>query len=681
MLRTRRFVFLVLVSLVASIGLAVGPAAGSASVKAHPDAVGSSEAAHSMAAVNPGVPTARPDPKPNSAPVKTFAARPKPTAAITLSVQAPSPTTYGDTVQLTALVNLTQVAAGGTVRFTDGGIQIGSSPISGTGVAQMSTSTLRAGSHSFVATYTVATTAVASGAVSLNVAKRALHLYAAPPRWSRPVGAPNPASYTVMIPSGSEGDLINGDTLATAVSGRPKFTLTAGATSPAGTYPITLSALKSLNYSLVYLTAGYTVYTKDILAGDTAPEVTGKDQNGDSFSLSQLRGRVVLLDFSAVWCGPSNLLAHDVAEVASQLAARGIAFSYLPVLIDGPTPGVPGTQQNALNYYNKYKLPTGTHVLQMTGQAAALNQPLSSLLDSFYGYGAVPSDNFGKGAYPTMAMIDAHGVVREVEIGYGDGVDGLVQKLTAYGPDTGVQVTSAPSNPTTHHDATIEFTTTGDVQAQCSLDGAAFENCSSPYELANLADGAHQVAISIGAEADALVSWTVITLDTTITGGPGGGFIPAYNFVGTGVGFVCWTGGETPYHCESGWGIIDIPGGLQTFHVAAVDQFGNVDDTPATAEYTFQPLPTITLVPDNPNPGPSDAVTWTVTVTDATSGDPVTGSVQFYGPNGGSGDIALDASGTASYVEPAFFVGYSEDVLYTGNATHGAGELQVHVGS
>ena len=50
-------------------------------------------------------------------------------------------------------------------------------------------------------------------------------------------------------------------------------------------------------------------------------------------------------------------------------------------------------------------------------QAAALNQPLSQILDSFYGYGAVPSDNFGNGAYPTMAMIDAHGIVRNVAIG------------------------------------------------------------------------------------------------------------------------------------------------------------------------------------------------------------------------------------------------------------------------
>ncbi len=54
---------------------------------------------------------------------------------------------------------------------------------------------------------------------------------------------------------GNEGDLINGDTLAGAVSGKPTFSTTAGATSPPSVYPMTLSGLKSTNYNLVYRTA------------------------------------------------------------------------------------------------------------------------------------------------------------------------------------------------------------------------------------------------------------------------------------------------------------------------------------------------------------------------------------------------------------------------------------------
>jgi hypothetical protein len=394
--------------------------------------------------------------------------------------------------------------------------------------------------------------------------------------------------------------------------------------------------------------------------------------------LSDLQGRVVLLDYSAVWCGPSNLLAHDIPAIASQLAAMGIAFSYLPVLIDGPTAGVRGNQQDALNYFNHHHLPPGTHVLHLNGENAALNQPLPGLLDSFLGYSAVPSDNFGNGAFPTFALIDAHGVVRNVTLGYGGEIDALVDQISAIGPDTGVQITSAPATVTADHDATIEFTTTGGVPAQCSFDDAPFAPCSSPYVLADLTDGDHHVAITTGAEADAVVAWTVITVDTTITSGPGSGFIPIFTFTGNGSEFRCWSDDEVPYPCESPSGVFDMPGGAHTFHVASVLD-GVADATPATMAFTTQPLPTITLVPDNANPTASDPVMFTVTVTDATTGDPVSGKVQFYGPEGPSLEILLDASGTATFTEPAFFFDYDEYVAYLGDADHGAGSGHAHI--
>jgi thiol-disulfide isomerase/thioredoxin len=510
------------------------------------------------------------------------------------------------------------------------------------------------------------------------VGKRELHLYAAPSRWSRPVGAANP-TFTVAVVPGNEGDLVNGDSLAAAATGKPKFALAAGRTSPPSVYPVTLSGLKSTNYALVYRTLGFTVYTKDIVAGETAPEVTGHDQHGATFSLSSLRGRVVLLDYSAVWCGPSNQLAREMSTIADALARKGIPFSYLPVLIDGPSPNVPGNQTNAFNYDNKYDLPVGTHVLHLDGQPAGLNQPLPGLMDSFYGFSAVATNQDGIGSYPTLAFIDPDGMVRKVSAGY-DGVDALVDELSSIGPDTGVQLTSAPPAVTTKHTASIEFTTTDDAPATCSLDGGAAQPCTSPHELADLSEGDHQVEISIGASAALVIGWRVIALETTITGGPGSGFIPAFEFSGTGVSFLCWTGDEEPYYCESGWQIGQIPGGLQTFHVASVDEFGHVDDTPATQELLFQPLPTISLVPDNEHPGPTDEVIWTVTVTDAEEGYPVTGEVVFFSTASEvPTTVTLEADGTATYTEPAHALGYEVYVSYQADAAHGQTSTGVHI--
>ena len=52
---------------------------------------------------------------------------------------------------------------------------------------------------------------------------------------------------------------------------------------------------------------------------EVAPEIEGKDADGDAFKLSDYRGKVVVMTFSGNWCGPCRAMYPD--ERVSPLAS------------------------------------------------------------------------------------------------------------------------------------------------------------------------------------------------------------------------------------------------------------------------------------------------------------------------------------------------------------------------
>jgi peroxiredoxin len=70
-----------------------------------------------------------------------------------------------------------------------------------------------------------------------------------------------------------------------------------------------------------------------IQVGQPAPDISLQDPNGKTYNLSDLKGKVVLLDFWAAWCGPCRRANPKVVELYHKYNTKG--FTVFSVSLDG----------------------------------------------------------------------------------------------------------------------------------------------------------------------------------------------------------------------------------------------------------------------------------------------------------------------------------------------------------
>ncbi|HLL52304.1 MAG TPA: endonuclease/exonuclease/phosphatase family protein [Myxococcaceae bacterium] len=164
-------------------------------------------------------------------------------------------------------------------------------------------------------------------------------------------------------------------------------------------------------------------------------------------------------------------------------------------------------------------------------------------------------------------------------------------------PDT--TVTSGPASVTNATTASFTFTATEPGSFECSLDGGAFDACTSPRDYSGLGNGSHTFrvrALDTVGNADptpASRTWTVdITPpETTITAGPAGTVsetTATFTFTSSESGtFECALDSVTFTACTSPKSYTGLTVGTHTFSVRAIDAVNNTDPTPATRTWTI----------------------------------------------------------------------------------------------
>ena len=130
--------------------------------------------------------------------------------------------------------------------------------------------------------------------------------------------------------------------------------------------------------------------------GARAPDIQLQNLEGNTVSLSKLRGKPIMLNFWATWCPPCRLEMPFIQEIHEEWSDMGLRVLAVNV-------GESHSLVSSFMQYYDYSMPV--------------------LLDT----GRIVAQRYNVGAYPTTFFIDADGIIQDKVIGAFPSKDKLEQ--------------------------------------------------------------------------------------------------------------------------------------------------------------------------------------------------------------------------------------------------------------